>query len=67
MALVDVLKHLEFEKLTDEQKSDLTKRFRKYRRDLQTALNAVDHSLELLAQEPKPAPKARTTRRTPKR
>ena len=67
MAIIDILKQIDFENLNDEQKTALAKLLQKHRRDLRTALDAVETGLQQLA--PEPAPKrprsasARGTRR----
>lgn len=69
MAVIDVLKHLDFSKLNDDQRVELTKRLRKHQRDLQSALKSIETGLDQLEQAAKPTPPATPTRtrRSPKR
>ncbi len=52
MAIIDILKQIEFESLSDEQKISLGRLLQKHRRDLRTALAAVERGLQQLAPEP---------------
>ena len=46
----DILKAIKFAELTDEQRSELQKRLRESKRELDRALKAVDRDLVILAE-----------------
>jgi indole-3-glycerol phosphate synthase len=46
----DILKAIKFAELTDEQRSELQKRLRESKRELDRALKAVDRGLVILAE-----------------
>lgn len=56
MALTDVLKHIALDKLTDEQRTDLTRRLQKHRRDLRSTLTVIEQTLEQLGGRPSTPP-----------
>jgi hypothetical protein len=48
MAYIDLLKHVKFDQLSPEAKSELREKFRKRRKDLQDAINTIDEHLKKL-------------------
>ena len=46
----DILKAIKFAELTDEQRSELQKRLRESKRELDRSLKAVDRGLVILAE-----------------
>ncbi len=64
MAIIDVLKHLDFSKLDDEQRTELVKRLRKHQRDLRSTLKAIETGLQQLEPTPPATPGGRARRST---
>jgi hypothetical protein len=62
MGVVDILKQIDFAHLSDEERTALTKVLQKHRRDLRTALAAVESGLQQLAPEPAPGRPASAAR-----
>jgi hypothetical protein len=65
MALINVLKILNFDNLTDAQKAELKKALQTRQQELNSALVAVNRSLKVLSTKKKS--KAGAKRKTPKR
>jgi hypothetical protein len=53
MALIDTLKHLKIDQLTDEERADLKKLLESHRRELQSAIRALDRELKRLEKRPR--------------
>ena len=64
MALISLLKVLNFDSLTDAEKAELKKRLQAHQQELNSALTAVNRGLKSLATKKK---KAGAKRKTPKR
>jgi hypothetical protein len=54
-----LLRHVKYDELTEEQRADLKQRFEEHKRDLQTAIKAVNHGLSRLKAKPRRAPRRR--------
>lgn len=48
MALIDALKHIKLDELTDKQKEELRKSLQEQRRELKKTITAIDRNLEKL-------------------
>jgi hypothetical protein len=66
MALVDVLKHIKFDELTDKQKQDLKQRFLKRKRNLEAAIRTIDRGLADLAKPTAVKRSAKSSKRAKK-
>jgi hypothetical protein len=53
MRALDVLKHVDFEKMTKAEKAELKKRFTEHRTHLKNSLKAVETGLTALSKKPK--------------
>jgi hypothetical protein len=65
MALINILKILNFDNLTDAQKAELKRRLQAHQQELNSALTAVNRGLKTLAAKKKSKTSAK--RKTPKR
>lgn len=65
MAIIDILKQIEFGELSDEQKTALARLLRRHRQDLRKALAAVERGLQQVApaQPAKPPTSAASDRK----
>jgi hypothetical protein len=53
MALVDILKLVKFDEMSDEQRRNWTKELRQRKREIEAALTLVDRGLTQLSKKPK--------------
>ena len=51
-----LLRHIKYDELSEEQRAELKERFEEHKRDLQTAIKAVNHGLRQLKPKRKKAP-----------
>jgi hypothetical protein len=53
MGFIDILKLINFDELTNEQRDKLKKEFETHKEDLRKAIEAVDRGLKALTEKPK--------------
>ena len=54
-----LLHHVKYDELSEEERAELKERFEEHKRDLQTAIRAVNHGLRQLKARPRRAPRRR--------